>query len=159
MVEILRGLNREMGVTILLIEHVMRAVMALAGRVLVLHHGAPIAQGTPRGDRARSHGDHVLSRRGGGVLMLSVRDLDVFYGDAQALDGVSLRCRRRARIVAIVGANGAGKTSLIRTIAGMRRPARGRIRSMARRSPAGRAIASAISASARWRRAARSSRR
>jgi branched-chain amino acid transport system ATP-binding protein len=48
MVEILRGLNREMGVTILLIEHVMRAVMALAGRVLVLHHGAPIAQGPPQ---------------------------------------------------------------------------------------------------------------
>ena len=48
MVEILRGVNREMGVTILLIEHVMRAVMALAGRVLVLHHGAPIAQGAPQ---------------------------------------------------------------------------------------------------------------
>jgi branched-chain amino acid transport system ATP-binding protein len=48
MVEILRGINREMGVTILLIEHVMRAVMALAGRVLVLHHGAAIAQGAPQ---------------------------------------------------------------------------------------------------------------
>ena len=48
MVEILRGLNREMGVAILLIEHVMRAVMALAGQVLVLHHGAAIAQGSPQ---------------------------------------------------------------------------------------------------------------
>jgi len=47
MVAILRGLNRESNVTILLIEHVMRAVMALAARVLVLHHGAAIAQGTP----------------------------------------------------------------------------------------------------------------
>ena len=47
MVAILRGLNRESGLTILLIEHVMRAVMALAGRVLVLHHGAIIAEGTP----------------------------------------------------------------------------------------------------------------
>jgi len=47
MVAILRKLNRDTGVTILLIEHVMRAVMALAGRVLVLHHGAAIAQGTP----------------------------------------------------------------------------------------------------------------
>jgi branched-chain amino acid transport system ATP-binding protein len=58
--------------------------------------------------------------------MLSVRDLDVFHGDAQALDGVSLDVEEGA-IVAIVGANGAGKTSLIRTIAGMHRPARGRI--------------------------------
>jgi branched-chain amino acid transport system ATP-binding protein len=47
MVAILRTLNREHGITILLIEHVMRAVMALAGRVLVLHHGAAIAEGTP----------------------------------------------------------------------------------------------------------------
>ena len=47
MVAILRELNRESGLTILLIEHVMRAVMALASRVLVLHHGAVIAEGTP----------------------------------------------------------------------------------------------------------------
>ena len=33
--------------TIVLIEHVMRAVMALAGHILVLHHGAAIAQGAP----------------------------------------------------------------------------------------------------------------
>jgi branched-chain amino acid transport system ATP-binding protein len=47
MVAILAGINKETGLTILLIEHVMRAVMALARRVLVLHHGAAIAQGTP----------------------------------------------------------------------------------------------------------------
>jgi branched-chain amino acid transport system ATP-binding protein len=47
MVAILTELNRERGSTILLIEHVMRAVMALAARVLVLHHGAAIAEGTP----------------------------------------------------------------------------------------------------------------
>jgi branched-chain amino acid transport system ATP-binding protein len=47
MVAILRELNRERGLTILLIEHVMRAVMALAERVLVLHHGASIAEGVP----------------------------------------------------------------------------------------------------------------
>ena len=58
--------------------------------------------------------------------MLKVKDLDVFYGDAQALDGVTLEVEEGA-IVAIVGANGAGKTSLIRTIAGMHKPARGRI--------------------------------
>jgi branched-chain amino acid transport system ATP-binding protein len=59
--------------------------------------------------------------------MLRVETIDVFYGDAQALDGVSLEVEEGA-IVAIVGANGAGKTSLIRTIAGMNRPARGAIR-------------------------------
>ena len=58
--------------------------------------------------------------------MLKVENLDVFFGDAQALDGVSLDIAEGS-IVAIVGANGAGKTSLIRTIAGMHRPARGRV--------------------------------
>ena len=58
--------------------------------------------------------------------MLRVDNLDVFHGDAQALDDVSLEIGEGA-VVAIVGANGAGKTSLIRTIAGMHRPARGRI--------------------------------
>jgi branched-chain amino acid transport system ATP-binding protein len=47
MVEILKTLNKESGLTILLIEHVMRAVMALASRILVLHHGAAIAEGAP----------------------------------------------------------------------------------------------------------------
>jgi branched-chain amino acid transport system ATP-binding protein len=47
MVEAFRRLNRETGITILLIEHVMRAVMALAQRVYVLHHGQIIAQGEP----------------------------------------------------------------------------------------------------------------
>jgi len=46
MVAILQSLNRD-GVTILLIEHVMRAVMALASRVLVLDHGVAIAEGAP----------------------------------------------------------------------------------------------------------------
>ena len=47
MVAILRDINRESGLTILLIEHVMRAVMALASRVLVLDHGVAIASGAP----------------------------------------------------------------------------------------------------------------
>jgi branched-chain amino acid transport system ATP-binding protein len=58
--------------------------------------------------------------------MLSVRDLDVFYGDAQALDNVSLEVSSGA-LVALVGANGAGKSSLIRAIAGMEVPRSGTI--------------------------------
>jgi len=46
MVAILKALNRD-GLTILLIEHVMRAVMALASHVLVLDHGVVIAEGSP----------------------------------------------------------------------------------------------------------------
>jgi branched-chain amino acid transport system ATP-binding protein len=59
--------------------------------------------------------------------MLSVANLDLFYGDAQALAGVSLEVPERS-IVAIVGANGAGKSSLIRAIHGIERPRAGTIR-------------------------------
>ncbi|MGW8270637.1 MAG: ABC transporter ATP-binding protein [Burkholderiales bacterium] len=59
-------------------------------------------------------------------VLLTVRDLELYYGDAQALAGVSLEVPR-GEIVAIVGANGAGKTSLIRTIAGIEKPRAGAI--------------------------------
>jgi branched-chain amino acid transport system ATP-binding protein len=58
--------------------------------------------------------------------MLRIGGLDLFHGDAQALADVSLLVEEGS-IVTIVGANGAGKTSLIRAIAGMHRPRRGRI--------------------------------
>lgn len=52
------------------------------------------------------------------MTMLAVDELSVFYGDAQALSGVSLTVGE-GEIVAIVGANGAGKTSLLRLCAGL----------------------------------------
>ena len=58
--------------------------------------------------------------------MLSVSDLDLFYGDAQALAGISLDVPS-GELVALIGANGAGKSSLIRAIAGMERPRSGKI--------------------------------
>jgi branched-chain amino acid transport system ATP-binding protein len=60
------------------------------------------------------------------TAVLEVQDLDLFYGDAPALAAVSLEIPKN-EIVAIVGANGAGKSSLIRAIAGIERPRRGRI--------------------------------
>jgi branched-chain amino acid transport system ATP-binding protein len=58
--------------------------------------------------------------------MLIVDNVDLYYGDARALAGVSLEVPAGA-LVALVGANGAGKSSLIRAIAGMETPRSGRI--------------------------------
>ena len=60
-------------------------------------------------------------------MILEIENLDLYYGDAQALDGVSLHVAE-GELVAIVGANGAGKSSLIRTIAGIETARKGRIR-------------------------------
>jgi branched-chain amino acid transport system ATP-binding protein len=58
--------------------------------------------------------------------LLEVEGLDLYYGDAQALNGVSLDLAA-GEIVAIVGANGAGKSSLIRAIHGIEKPAAGKV--------------------------------
>jgi branched-chain amino acid transport system ATP-binding protein len=59
--------------------------------------------------------------------MLKVSSLELSYGDAQALAGVSLEIAA-GEIVAIVGANGAGKSSLIRTLHGIETPSGGNVR-------------------------------
>jgi branched-chain amino acid transport system ATP-binding protein len=58
--------------------------------------------------------------------MLRVTDLDVFYGDAQALWGVSIAVES-GEVVSIVGSNGAGKSTLVKSIMGILRSRRGRI--------------------------------
>ena len=60
------------------------------------------------------------------MSLLQVSGLDLYYGDAQALADVTLHIDA-GEIVAIVGANGAGKSSLIRAIHGIQKPARGHI--------------------------------
>jgi branched-chain amino acid transport system ATP-binding protein len=64
--------------------------------------------------------------------MLAVENLDLYYGDAQALDDIALSVEQ-GEIAAIVGANGAGKSSLIRAIAGIEKRRRGTIRFKERR--------------------------
>ena len=59
--------------------------------------------------------------------MLEIRDLDAFYGDAQALWSIDLDVAA-GEIVSIVGPNGAGKSTLVNAIAGIHRAVTGRIR-------------------------------
>jgi branched-chain amino acid transport system ATP-binding protein len=58
--------------------------------------------------------------------MLEIKNLDVFYGDAQALWDVSLLAKE-GEIVTLLGANGAGKSTTLRTISGLLKPQKGSI--------------------------------
>jgi branched-chain amino acid transport system ATP-binding protein len=58
--------------------------------------------------------------------LLRLEDVDAFYGDLQALFGVSLEVRDK-EILALVGANAAGKTTTLRVISGLLRPQIGRV--------------------------------
>ena len=58
--------------------------------------------------------------------MLELRDLHVYYGSIQALNGLSLRVNER-ELVALIGSNGAGKSTTLKTISGLLRPRQGAI--------------------------------
>ncbi|MGZ8432555.1 MAG: ATP-binding cassette domain-containing protein, partial [Candidatus Deferrimicrobiaceae bacterium] len=58
--------------------------------------------------------------------MLEVSGIDVFYGDLQVLWDLSFQVREK-EIVVLVGANGAGKSTTLKTVSGLLRPAKGTV--------------------------------
>ncbi|HBE94922.1 MAG TPA: branched-chain amino acid ABC transporter ATP-binding protein [Desulfovibrio sp.] len=58
--------------------------------------------------------------------MLEIKNINVFYGDVQVIWDVSFRVKE-GEIVALIGANGAGKSTILRTISGILRPASGEV--------------------------------
>ena len=58
--------------------------------------------------------------------MLLIKDIDVYYGNIQALRGISLEVNE-GEIVTLIGANGAGKSTLLKTISGLLKPKKGSI--------------------------------
>ena len=142
--EVLAGLNpteiehmigvirriRERGVTILIIEHLMQAIMSLSDRIVVLNLRREARRGPAGRGRARSAvieaylGDPKLAAELQGSacsmaadVLLEVEALEAGYGEVQVLWGLSLKARR-GQLTAIVGANGAGKTTTLRAVAG-----------------------------------------
>ncbi len=58
--------------------------------------------------------------------MLEIRGIDVFYGDTQVIKDLSFEVRK-GEVVALIGANGAGKSTALKTISGILRPRKGEI--------------------------------
>jgi branched-chain amino acid transport system ATP-binding protein len=150
--ELLRQISKD-GVTLFVIEHVMKAIMGISDRLLVLHYGKKIAEGPPPeivenpavieaylgerfAKRARAAGTKEALTAGGefrkpaplpaGEKLLEIKNLSSGYGDVQILWNVSLEVRE-GEVVAMVGANGAGKTTLLCTLSQLVRPRSGTI--------------------------------
>ena len=128
LIELVNDIRRS-GVSIVWIEHVVHALLAVASRLLVINFGAKLAEGDPRdgdgqsGRQTRLHGHRHL----GGHAMLQVRNLEARYGDFQALFGVDFDLEQ-GTIVALIGANGAGKSTFLKSIAGQMPMKSGEIR-------------------------------
>ena len=127
------------GIAVVLVEHDMPLVMGISDHILVMDAGRPIAQGNPaaiRRDpavlRAYLGGADTPARpraapwRGPADTVLSVLDLSAGYGAAPVLDRIGLDVRP-GETVALLGANGAGKSTAMRALAGLLRPVEGAI--------------------------------
>ena len=122
-IELIRRLHAD-GLTLIVIEHIMAAMMRLAQRIVVLHHGEVIARAPPPRSRRTVAWSTRISARSS--CLLKLEGIDAFYGDLQALADVSLEVRD-GEIVALVGANAAGKSTTLRVISGLVAPRRGRV--------------------------------
>jgi branched-chain amino acid transport system ATP-binding protein len=67
-----------------------------------------------------------MSANGSGAVILELRDVHTFYGSIHALKGISIDVRQ-GEIVTLLGANGAGKSTTLRSINGLNRPRQGSI--------------------------------
>jgi branched-chain amino acid transport system ATP-binding protein len=129
----------DLGIAVILVEHDMRLVMAISDDVVVLDAGAPIAAGAPFEVRhdpkvlAAYLGNAELRARPRAVpwdgprdAVLSCVGLTAGYGAAPVLEKVSFDVRP-GEMVAVIGSNGAGKSTAMRSVAGLLRPVVGDI--------------------------------
>jgi branched-chain amino acid transport system ATP-binding protein len=128
--DLIRGF-RDDGRAVLLVDHNVKSVSALADRVVAMYLGERIAEGTAE----EVMQDETVRRvyLGGSIVqagrpessfadaespLLQIEGLSVHYGKAQALEKVSIHVHER-EFVSVVGLNGAGKTTLFNAISGL----------------------------------------
>lgn len=132
---------RDSGVTVVIIEHDMSVVMRLSDGITVLDHGRKLAEGSPETIRNDGRVIEAYLGLGSGVgrrsratssisgthSALQLDGLQVSYGAIAAVKGVDVRVDE-GEVVTLIGANGAGKSTTLKAVAGVVRPWAGEIR-------------------------------
>jgi branched-chain amino acid transport system ATP-binding protein len=143
-VQALVGIVRKVaaeGVALVVVEHVEAVIRELAQRVVVIDWGKVVARGTPEqvaadpvvrsiylGDGGPATRTQERTRRVGPLPpLLELDGVSARYGKALALDRVSLRVNA-GEVVSVLGANGAGKTTMTRVITGLLPATAGEVR-------------------------------
>ncbi len=128
----------DLGIAVILVEHDMTLVMGISDHVVVLDAGAIIAAGTaaairndPRVLKAYLGGALAARPRaetwqGGYDAVLACLKLTAGYGAAPAIEDIDLEVRA-GEVVALIGSNGAGKSTTMRALSGLLRPVAGSI--------------------------------
>lgn len=132
-------LNLPRDLTIVLIEHDLPFCLEFADHVTVLSNGELLATGTPDeirnnpevqavyvGSALERHGREVTAQQLAAQPILTAKNIGAAYGSAVALEDVSLEVRP-GEVVAVLGRNGMGKTTLLTTMMGWRTPTHGQV--------------------------------
>jgi ABC-type branched-subunit amino acid transport system ATPase component len=129
---------RDAGQTMLIVEHKLELVYALADRVIVLDSGKKIFEGPPAGvagDPAVREAYLGPGRAARGAqatppvdraALVALEDIDAFYGPAQVLTQVSISIGA-GEIVSLLGGNASGKSTTMKVLLGLVSPKRGRV--------------------------------
>jgi branched-chain amino acid transport system ATP-binding protein len=128
------------GIGLVVVDHNMKFLLPLARKLVVLDAGQKIAEGTPSevqrnqrvveaylgvgavaprsAGRRRGEDEETKAGEPDGGVVLRAEDLRVSYGQVSAVRGVNLEIHENES-VALIGANGAGKTSTLRAVSGL----------------------------------------
>lgn len=162
LLSILSRLQREEGLTVVIIEHRLQTIAPLAERAIIMHEGRIVADGPPAdvfADKERltalglyypwHQAEHDIKKYISATRsspppaepLIRLQGLEAGYGRRRVLHNIDLALYP-GEFVALVGNNGAGKSTLARVLAGILRPRRGKViwAPALRRLPAGRRV-------------------